>query len=69
MLCNEIPVIFRREIYATLCIVGGTVFFVLRNNFHIETEALYAIVSALIITLRLMAVKFRWYLAPLDREG
>ena len=31
ILCNEIPVIFRREIYATICIIGGIVFFTLMH--------------------------------------
>jgi uncharacterized membrane protein YeiH len=31
ILCNEIPVIFRKEIYATICILGGLVFFGLRS--------------------------------------
>lgn len=68
ILCNEIPVIFRREIYATLCIAGGIVFFVLRDNFGIDTEALYVIVPAIIIALRLMAVRYKWYLAPLEKR-
>ena len=29
ILCNEIPVIFRKEIYATTCILGGVVYFLL----------------------------------------
>ena len=31
ILCNEIPVIFRKEIYATACIAGGISYFVLRQ--------------------------------------
>lgn len=62
ILCTEIPVIFRREIYATLCIVGGAVFFTLRNNFHVNHDVLYLVTSLIIIVLRLMAVKYKWYL-------
>lgn len=68
ILCNEIPVIFRREIYATLCITGGIVFFLIRDNFEVDTEVLYVIVSAVIIVLRLMAVRYKWYLAPLEKK-
>ncbi|NUY81215.1 trimeric intracellular cation channel family protein [Flavobacterium sp. MAH-1] len=67
ILCNEIPVIFRKEIYATLCIVGGIIFFTIRNNFDINQDLLYILVSAIIIVLRLLAVRYKWYLAPLDR--
>ena len=31
ILCNEIPVIFRKEIYATACIMGGATYFILKN--------------------------------------
>ena len=66
ILCNEIPVIFRKEIYATLCLVGGVLFFGLRE--YVDQEALYVVVSAIIITLRLLAVRYKWYLSPLDRR-
>ncbi|RZJ64496.1 MAG: trimeric intracellular cation channel family protein [Flavobacterium sp.] len=68
ILCTEIPVIFRREIYATLCIVGGIIFFLIRDNFNVNTEVLYVIVSAIIIVLRLMAVRYKWYLKPLEKK-
>ncbi|RZJ69628.1 trimeric intracellular cation channel family protein [Flavobacterium sp.] len=68
ILCNEIPVIFRKEIYATLCIVGGIIFFTLRNNFGLTQNVLYVLVSVIIIVLRLLAVRYKWYLAPLDRK-
>ena len=38
ILCNEIPVIFRKEIYASACIIGGVTYFVLYyllNNIYL----------------------------------
>jgi uncharacterized membrane protein YeiH len=67
ILCTEIPVIFRKEIYATICILGGIVFFVLRK-LNLENDLLYLATSLVIITVRLMAVKFKWYLPPLDHK-
>ncbi len=67
ILCTEIPVIFRREIYATLCIVGGIVFFILRD-LNLENDVLYLTTSSVIISLRLMAVKFKWYLPTFDQK-
>lgn len=61
ILCGEIPVIFRKEIYATICIFGGIVFFVLRY-LQFDNDILYLITSVFIISFRLMAVKFKWYL-------
>ncbi|MFT5252601.1 MAG: putative membrane protein YeiH [Flavobacteriales bacterium] len=66
ILCNEIPVIFRKEIYATICILGGVVFFMLKK-LQLNEDALYLSTSMVIIFVRLMAVKFKWYLPVLDR--
>nr|WP_315207156.1 trimeric intracellular cation channel family protein [uncultured Flavobacterium sp.] len=67
ILCTEIPVIFRREIYATICILGGIVFFILRE-FNLEKDVLYLTTSLVIISVRLMAVKFKWYLPTLEHK-
>lgn len=66
ILCNEIPVIFRKEIYATICILGGIIFFVLRS-FGLNEDALYLITSGIIIAVRLMAVVFKWSLPALEK--
>jgi len=66
ILCNEIPIIFRREIYATICIIGGMVFFALKY-FNLNNDVLYLITSLVIITIRLMAVKFKWYLPTIGK--
>lgn len=65
ILCTEIPVIFRKEIYATICIFGGIVFFMLKK-LNLEADVLYLTTSLFIIAIRLMAVKFKWHLQPLS---
>ena len=67
ILCTEIPVIFRREIYATICILGGIVFFMLRE-LNLDNDVLYLTTSLVIISVRLMAVKFKWYLPALEQK-
>ena len=67
ILCNEIPVIFRREIYATICILGGIVFFMLRKM-NLENDVLYLTTSLVIISVRLLAVKYKWYLPALENK-
>ena len=67
ILCTEIPVIFRREIYATICILGGIVFFLLRK-LNLDNDVLYLTTSLVIISVRLMAVKFKWYLPTLEHK-
>lgn len=67
ILCVEIPVIFRREVYATICIFGGIVFFGLRK-LNVENDVLYLATSSIIIAIRLIAVKYKWHLDPLEHE-
>lgn len=60
-LCNDVPIIFKKEIYATPCIVGGAVFFLVQLlGFSENTVYLSTIIS--IITIRLFAVRYHWSL-------
>jgi uncharacterized membrane protein YeiH len=65
ILCNEIPVIFRKEIYATICILGGLVFFGL-TFLMIDDTIINLSTVLVIISVRLMAVKFNWCLPKID---
>ena len=58
ILCNEIPVIFRKEIYATACILGGLSYFLIRK-LPIESDFVFIISGAIVILVRLLAVKFK----------
>jgi uncharacterized membrane protein YeiH len=55
ILLNEIPQIFRKEIYATACIVGGTAYFLLITSFDKDLSKLITI--ALIVGIRIIAVR------------
>lgn len=56
-LCNELPLIFHREIYATACIAGALLYLLL--NYLGLNEATCEIATvATIITIRILAVKF-----------
>lgn len=61
ILCNEIPVLFRKEIYATLCIAGGILFFLLQE-LKLSDDIISPIVAVFIITFRLIAFKYNWSL-------
>ncbi|UII76357.1 trimeric intracellular cation channel family protein [Flagellimonas sp. HMM57] len=58
ILCNEIPVIFRKEIYATACILGGGSYFLL-TLLPIGENYAYVAAILVVISLRLLAVKFK----------
>lgn len=64
-LINEIPQIFRKEIYATACIAGALVYLLLKYTSLPDIwSALISIIT--IIGIRLAAVKFRWSLPKLE---
>lgn len=57
ILCNEIPIIFRKEIYATACVFGSITFLIL-NNFDLDKTIIYISTSLIVIVIRLIAVRF-----------
>jgi len=67
ILCNEIPVVFRKEIYATACIFGGLTYFLLLQFFE-ERHILFVIVGVVVISIRLIAVRYKISLPSLYRE-
>lgn len=61
VLCNEVPLIFRKEIYATACIAGGVLFLIL-TALNLGRDASMLITVFFIIILRTLAVKYEWHL-------
>jgi len=57
-LLNTIPLIFRKEIYATACIAGGILYFVLLS-FDLAADIAKIIVIVFIVTLRILVVKYK----------
>ena len=67
ILCNEIPVIFRKEVYATACILGGATYFLI-IKLPIASDFVFVIAGAVVITIRLIAVKFKVSLPNLYKD-
>lgn len=59
ILCNEIPLIFRKEIYATACLAGALIFFLLLE-FGVPKEYNYIITISVVVVIRLLAIKQGW---------
>jgi uncharacterized membrane protein YeiH len=65
VLLNEVPLLFRKDIYALACVAGGIVYFICKY-FHL-TPGITELVAALtVIILRLIAVKFHIHLPKLE---
>lgn len=67
ILCNEIPIIFRKEIYATACILGALVYFLLLKTI-ISLDFIVIISGATVMIVRLLAVYFNLSLPSVYRK-
>ncbi|MFC4633199.1 trimeric intracellular cation channel family protein [Dokdonia ponticola] len=67
ILCNEIPIIFHKEIYATACIAGAAAYLVFIEFTMTQTLAMI-LSGAIIITIRILAVVFHWQLPRLYKK-
>ncbi|MCX2681459.1 trimeric intracellular cation channel family protein [Galbibacter sp. EGI 63066] len=68
ILCNEIPVIFRKkEIYATACVAGGVSYFFMKL-FPIRNDIVFAVPIVVVIAIRLIAVKYKLSLPSVYRR-
>lgn len=63
VLANEVPLIFRKEIYASACFAGAVVYYILMQ---ISSWEIINFLMALftVIIIRYLAVRYRWALAP-----
>ncbi|MDM8158762.1 trimeric intracellular cation channel family protein [Labilibaculum sp. K2S] len=57
-LCNDIPLIFRKEIYAVACLVGGILFIAL-NSLGVASALNQFITIACIIIIRIICIRFK----------
>jgi uncharacterized membrane protein YeiH len=66
-LINEIPQIFRKQIYATACIAGALLFLLLRVLKTDDTVNSIICIAAIFI-IRILSVKYRWSLPKIDLQ-
>jgi len=67
-LANELPVIFRKEIYATACLAGAIVYLLLDIHTPLARNYNLLISISVIILIRLLAVKFKLALPGFRRH-
>lgn len=61
VLCQEIPFILSREIYATACLSGGLLYFILKTA-EFPPKIIIILSMILIIAIRLLSIKLGWSL-------
>jgi len=67
ILSNEIPIIFRKEIYATACIAGAVAYFALQYT-SLNDNLIVFISGGIVIVIRILAVVFKLQLPALYNE-
>lgn len=65
---NEVPLIFRKEIYALACVIGGMVYGMCYHLFGLDTISSGLICGSTVIIMRLLAVKYGLHLPTLKGE-
>lgn len=65
VLLNEVPLLFRKDIYALACVMGGVVYFIC-NSCALHPGATELIAAVTVIVIRLIAVRWHVHL-PLLR--
>lgn len=67
IVCNEIPLIFRKEIYALTCLFGGIMYFLLQQ---IDINPTFNIVLTIFVIglTRILAVRFKWQLPDISNS-
>ncbi len=68
ILVNDVPIIFKKEIYATISILGGTIYFLLydhgNHGFWVELVSIF-----IIIVLRILVVHYKISLPSIYRKN
>ncbi|MEZ3590748.1 MAG: trimeric intracellular cation channel family protein [Muribaculaceae bacterium] len=68
ILINQEPLLFRKDIYATACLAGGMVYWILDAAGASEYAAQIAC-AATVIVIRVLALKYSWSLPVLKNDS
>lgn len=61
ILSNQVPLVLQKEVYASACLAGGTLFYLLYQNALLRNLAL-PVAAVTVIAVRLLAIHYNWSL-------
>jgi uncharacterized membrane protein YeiH len=64
-LTNELPILFRKEVYASACLAGA-IFYLVLNSYEVPRDINLLISISVIIVIRLLSMKYKLSLPRLD---
>jgi uncharacterized membrane protein YeiH len=59
ILCNDVPLLFRSELYASVSVVTG-LFYATASSLNLNAESWTALTFVLGLTFRLLAIRYKW---------
>ena len=59
ILCNEVPLLFRSELYASVSVVTG-LFYAVGVGLHLNDQLWTVLTLAVGLTFRMLAIRYRW---------
>lgn len=62
VLCNEVPLIFRKQIYASACLAGGLVF-IAGTSLHLPDPIISMLAVGVVFGIRYLSVRHNWSLS------
>lgn len=68
VLLNDVPLLFRKEIYAMACIAGGLIYFLLKK-INMAADMSKIICVLVIFAIRVMAVRYKLSLPQFDNKN
>lgn len=64
---NEVPLIFRKEIYALACVIGGIAYYIC-HHLSLDSTLSAIICGITVVLMRLLAVKYKLHLPTIKGE-
>ena len=63
LLSAQVPMVLQREVYASACLAGGTLLYLLHRYTNIPHAWSLLAAALLVIIMRLLAIRYNWALA------
>lgn len=67
VLTRRVPLIFKKEIYASVCLAGGVIYLIL-SKFNINEDVRFILSAATIIIIRTLVVKYELELPKIKKD-
>jgi uncharacterized membrane protein YeiH len=68
VICREVPLVLKGELYATTCIIGGAMY-LCAQFFGLGNELCMLVALLTTLGARLMAVKWHWHLPVFNKHA